>query len=554
MKNIPFLRKYAWMPVLMLSLIPLFALFVPGMPDTHDGRDHVARIANFYGSLTEGNLIPRWGGNLNWGYGHPVLMFLYPLPSYMASVFRMTGLSFIDSTKAVFIVSYAASMLAMYAFVRAAFGRRAGIVAAVFYGFAPYRFVDVYVRGAIGEHMAFVFPPLIMHALWRMSGRSNRNTDLFYLSVVTGLLILSHNALSLMFLPAVLLYVLYLLFFRTRDSAGFAADVTVGTVLGFALSAFFWIPALFEGKYTLRDIVTGGEILTRFVSPFSLVDSPWNYGGSAHFTKELGLAQWVAVIAVPFLFKYLDRGNRVFTAGVFTVLSVSLFLVTGYSAPVWDHVPLLGKFQFPWRFLSLSVFAASLISVSVIMALGRMKNISRKTLDIAALLLVGIAVFGTADMWRPSGYLGFPESFYTGVYPGTTDTGESSPIWSVRFMEHTAPEPLKIITGDAHYRVITKTSTLHEYEVVATEHSRLVENTLYFPGWRVLVDGTDTDVEFQDPSHRGLMTFIVPPGRHEVVVRFGRTKVREMSDTVSLAAIIILTGIAIGGFIWRKRN
>ncbi|HVZ58169.1 MAG TPA: hypothetical protein VG935_00235, partial [Patescibacteria group bacterium] len=85
--------------LVIVSLLPLLPLVHSGLPITHDGKDHVARIANFYQNLTEGVLIPRWAGNLNWGYGHPVLMFLYPLPSYMAAVFRWLNFSLIDSTK-----------------------------------------------------------------------------------------------------------------------------------------------------------------------------------------------------------------------------------------------------------------------------------------------------------------------------------------------------------------------------------------------------------------------------------------------------------------------
>ena len=66
--------------LLILSLIPLINLLTPGLPVTHDGQDHVARIANFYLSLSEGHMVPRWAGNLDWGFGHPILMFLYPLP------------------------------------------------------------------------------------------------------------------------------------------------------------------------------------------------------------------------------------------------------------------------------------------------------------------------------------------------------------------------------------------------------------------------------------------------------------------------------------------
>ena len=42
-----------WLILLIVSLLPLFDLFNSGLPITHDGKDHVARIANFYQSLSE---------------------------------------------------------------------------------------------------------------------------------------------------------------------------------------------------------------------------------------------------------------------------------------------------------------------------------------------------------------------------------------------------------------------------------------------------------------------------------------------------------------------
>src|SRR3989344_8942000 len=89
--------------IILVSLIAGFDFYRDGFPLTHDGQDHIARIANFYQNLQEGVFIPRWAGNLNWGYGHPILMFLYPLPSYTAFVFLFLGISLIGSVKLVFI-------------------------------------------------------------------------------------------------------------------------------------------------------------------------------------------------------------------------------------------------------------------------------------------------------------------------------------------------------------------------------------------------------------------------------------------------------------------
>src|SRR3990167_3958649 len=155
--------------IIFLGIIPLLDYLHPGLPITHDGQDHVARIANFYQSLSEGNLVPRWAGNLNWGYGHPILMFLYPFPSYIASFFHFLGFSLVDSVKIVFGLSFILSGVFMYLWLRNFLGEVAGAFGGLLYMFAPYRFVDLYVRGAIGEHVAFTFLPLILFFIYKIS-------------------------------------------------------------------------------------------------------------------------------------------------------------------------------------------------------------------------------------------------------------------------------------------------------------------------------------------------------------------------------------------------
>lgn len=523
-------EKIILIVLFIIALLPLVDLFKPGLPITHDGQDHVARIANFYESLTEGNIVPRWARNLNWGYGHPILMFLYPLPSYIASLFKAIGFSFVDATKLVFATSFIASIFAMYLWTRSKWGIAAGFVAAVLYGFAPYRFVDLYVRGAIGEHVAFIFPPLILFGLERRS--------LLLISLATAGLILSHNAVSLLFLPIIGLYILYL-----KRDIRFLFFALFSLLLGFAVSAFFWVPAFFEGKYTLRDIVTKGEFSDRFVPWQWFFYSPWNYGGGTQFTKHLGFAQWSAVlIALVFLRK---KQNRLLIGGLLLLLLISLFLMTRESKFVWNTITILQKFQFPWRLLSLTTFLSATFGALVV------AKLPKRYVWMGIWILSLVALISTNTMWHAKDYQIKLESFYSNVYAGTTDTGESSPIWSVRFMEQVAPSHMEVIEGGVIIHEGQRRTTEHEYNVNASVKSRLVENTLYFPGWTVLVDGKKTPIEFQDPAWRGLMTFFVEPGEHKITVVFTGTKLRQFANSISLGGIIFLS---ISFFLIRRNN
>ncbi len=524
--------KLLLIALVLLSVLPTLDLLQPGLPITHDGQDHVARIANFYASLSEGNIVPRWAANLNWGYGHPVLMFLYPLPSYVASLFHFFGFTFVDSTKLVFALSFVASVLAMYLWLRAQWGSPAGFVGAVLYGFAPYRFVDFTLRGAIGEHVAFVFPPLIFWSLFLLAKDGKRVMRyISVLSLSSAGLILSHNAISLMFFPLVVLYLLHLTVFAvSRKERRIFFLRGIGAIgLGFLLSAFFWVPAFFEGKYTLRDIVTKGDFAGRFVPWSWFLYSPWNYGGGNQFTKELGRGQIIAIISALFILK--RSKERQLIIGSLIVFILAVFMMTDWSGWIWNSLTLIQKFQFPWRFLSLTTFLSALFGAIVV------ASVPKKYTWLLGGFLIILSLATSIPMWKAKGYSIKPESFYGGVYYGTTDTGESSPIWSVRFMERTPASAIEVIEGAAKITSFKRTTTEHTYAVEADKQTRLVDNTLYFPGWIVTIDGRQVPVEFQDPSYRGLMTFWVNPGSHQIVVRFADTKLRTFANSLSLGAV-----------------
>lgn len=538
-----------WVLICFITILPLVDLLHPGLPITHDGQDHVARIANFYQNLKEGVLIPRWAPNLNWGYGHPILMFLYPLPSYLASLFHIFGFSFVDSTKFVFAAAYILSALAMFLWLREFLTKEAAFIGSLLYIFAPYRFIDLYVRGAIGEHVAFIFPPLILYFLLKLAKKPSYK----YLalgSISLSGFILSHNAISLMFLPLIFLYVAYLvLSSKKRKSLIFNSCFLI--LFGLALSAFFWLPAFAEGKYTLRDIVAKGGFENNFSQFGQLLYGTWNYSGSGQFTVQVGILHWISVLSSILACIYLYRKKNklwVLSFGLIIIFITSLFLIDKSSQAIWDKFTLIQKFQFPWRFLSVAVFVASVlgaIGVSVVQKLSNKMSLRSALIIILSTLIL----FLNKDYWHAKGYLNKPESFYTSVYPGTTDTGESSPIWSIRFMEKKPKAHIEVIQGKASIKEEGRTTTTHKYKISATTDTRIRENTLYFPGWHVLVDGKQVNVAFQDPNNRGLLTFFVGSGNHDIQIKFAETRLRLIADIISIASLSAL-GLLI---ILRKR-
>lgn len=536
--------------ILAFSLLGVLDLFHKGLPITHDGEDHVARVANFYQSLKEGNVVPRWAANLNWGYGHPILMFLYPLPSYFSSLFHAFGFSLVDSVKIVYILAFILSGVTMYLWIRSFLGELPAIAGGVLYMIAPYRFVDLFVRGAIGEHVAFVFPPLLLYFLLKLSQKSSWVLFLGG-SLSLSFLILSHNAISLMFLPFILVYFLLLLY-KVNFKKPFLISGLLVIVSAFLLSSFFWLPAFFEGKYTLRNIVTKGEYISRFVEIKDFLYGRWNYGISGEFSLQIGMAHILGIFLSLFLFIFLFRKYKnqsllyLFTLFYFLI---SIFLMTKNSNFVWKNFLILQNFQFPWRFMAPAVFAASLVAAFLVFYFPRRFKV------LFTIFYLLFAVYSSWGFWQAKDFSYKPESFYTEIYNSTTDTGESSPIWSIRFMEKRPKEHLEVIDGIAEFKEVGRNTTLHKFEINSfSDKARFRDNTVYFPGWKVLVDGRQVPVQFQDPSNRGVITFEVDKGKHMIAVRFSETKLRMAANIISLVSFLILLAFSIKKLILKTKE
>src|SRR3990172_9009087 len=85
--------KYVFL-LIFISFLFLTPIFSPNFYMSHDGEAHVARFAAYFQAFADGQIPPRWAGNLNSGYGTPLFIFFYPLPGYIASLLHIFALNF----------------------------------------------------------------------------------------------------------------------------------------------------------------------------------------------------------------------------------------------------------------------------------------------------------------------------------------------------------------------------------------------------------------------------------------------------------------------------
>ena len=248
------------------------------------------------------------------------------------------------------------------------------------------------------------------------------------------------------------------------------------------------------------------------------------------------------------------KGSEMVHRWVFILLFTALFLMTPQSAGIWERVPLMVKLQFPWRFLSLTTFLAAVLGGVSIAQILSFSIRGQNTRRLLCIVFCFFSVVITSNMWYPNSYINFPEEYFTGIFDATTDTGEASPIWSVRFMEHRPKAPIEVISGTASIEMRLRNTTTRAYTIKSEREVQLVENTLYFPGWNVFVDDKIIPIEFQSSLHRGLMTFFVPKGVHTVTIRFSDTKTHRMANWISILSFMVISGMGLGAILWKKEN
>jgi len=529
-----------------LLVIPsICALFVPGFYGASDDI-HIAWLFEMVRSLSAGQFPPRFVPDLSFGFGYPLFNFVFPLPFYLGSLFHFLGFSLVGSIKSVFFTSTLFSFYFMYLLVKEfSESRWTALAGAVIYVYTPYRSTDLYVRGAIGEIVAFAFFPLVLLSVQKLL-KKNKNNKLWI--AIGGLsfagLITSHNISAYMFIPFVVLYIfVYLLL--NKNSFASLANIFYAFVIGLFTSSFFWIPAIFESrlvKYnTVFNFYDHFPTLRQLVTPYfgygASVPGPWD--GMSFFLGGANILLVVfSLMIVCIYFKKFTSQEKVLA--VFSLLSffVSIFLMNYRSAFFWKVIPLIGYFQFPWRFLIITTFVVPLLVVFL-------KYVRYK--KTTSWVIIAFVLVTSALYFRPQDFLGRSDSYFLDryiPYPTVSSEYRNTSEEYLRLPKDTKMRPDDVypvlFSDDMGLLIdsVQELSRLH-YKIKASvsEGGVVSANKYLFPGWKVLIDGKKVQLFAGSPY--GQIAFNIQKGNHTIEAYYSETPFRGLFDIVSLVTFCI---------------
>lgn len=530
------LPNLGYLTILLILTLPIIApFFYSGFFPSHDGEWAVVRLGDMFREVRDLQIPARYSGALNFEYGYPLFNFAYPGPYYMGLIFYILGFGLVGSIKLLFALSVLISGVSMYMFSKEIWQDKfASLLAAVSYIYFPYRFVDLFVRGSIGESISFAIFPLLALSVIKIYRNPTSNSFMLLGGLMFGLLIITHNIMAVLFS----LFLLFLSGFLIWQKKEILKPLVLLFSLGFLLSAFFWIPALLEKKYILLSIIPIADRNQFFVSLKQFIFPSWGYGvptdTALGFTYQLGfpfliiLAFGAFYVLKEFIGKKNTENFSFKLVSIFFILDLFfIFFLFKPSAIFWK-LPLLSEINFPWTMFSIIVFVSSLI-------IGFLSTI--RFFKFLTLALIALAVIYFLPYAKPQYYVDRGDNFYLTNQATTTSSLELMPIWVKTFPAQAPKEKIEILKGKGKLSDLNLTSKNINFNFVAEGQSTIRINRIYYPGWKIIDNGEEKEINYDNKF--GVMDVILTQGTHKITAKFSETPIRLVSNLISIFTLVI---------------
>ncbi|MGB6882106.1 MAG: hypothetical protein WBD86_02305, partial [Microgenomates group bacterium] len=462
--------------------------------------------------------------------------------------------------------------ITMYLLAKEFFGRLGGVLSSIFYIWAPYYAVDVYVRGAMNEAWALAWFPLIFWTSYKLIiGKKKQFKWIIGFALACFALLTSHNLMVLIFTP---FFVGWLLLHLWREKSwDKIPHLALSGILAFGLAAFFTLPALLENQLTHIESVLVGyyDYTAHFVSINQLFFSRfWGYGGSAwgvindNMSFQVGHIHWILSLVIGLLvflrlidkkknlLKEIKKDNLLliisflFLAGWFTA-----FMAHSRSTSIWLAIPPLRLVQFPWRFLTITIFAFSFIAGAMVVILPK-----KLTKIVSIALMLGLLLFNWNYFKPEHGRMGpltdeekFSEAAWElqqagGIYDYLPKAAKEAPKEPQRVLA-------EIMQGEGEVAKAEQGTYWAKFNTnIESEDSLVRINIFQFPNWKVTVDGQEVETFVDEDEVWGRMYIRVSKGEHLVYAQLYNTAPRTIGNIIS---VISWAGLVTFPY-WRKKR
>ena len=590
--------------VLLVLTFAVSPLLRSGLPSMADVPIHLFRTMEMVHCWQDGVYSPRWAPNLAFGYGYPLFDFAPPLPYFIAGLFHVLGTDLETAIKLLALLCFLLYGLGMYLFSREVLGAKPALLAAAAYVYTPFRFREALIYGGnYPQILAIALYPWILWAFHkiivedrpfdpstglRTGWAQDRPKYIVAGALSYTCLMLSHNFHALIFTPLLLAYAVYLMWITKRW--GRAREASLALALGLGLSAFFWVPALYDMRWaTVQEeyYLTRSDFHQRFLSLRELVAWPVPLDASAdnpYLPFSLGPAILI-LAALGLATPALEAGYQVWRRWIspnhpttqpsttqvdtsvkwhllfFALVSVvTVLMMLPVSEPLWENVPFLPIAEFPWRMMGMANLSLAFLAGAGLYLWDDKGLVSKALLSLMVSLLI-VVLLTAVYLYPPKSFVEYDSPSLQDYFRhelstqtvGTTTINEYMPVWaketpttSPLMPAYLAGQPVEKLNreelpGSVQAQLVEHTVVSDHYRFNSEQPFTAHFYTFYFPAWRAYLDGQPTEIQITDPF--GLMAVPVPAGEHELLLRFENLPLWTGVNALSAVALLAVLAV-----------
>lgn len=521
---------------------------------THDLGYHLNRIMQISTGLKNGvfPILIHSGLLHNLGYANPLFypeLFLY-IP---AIIMNVLSLHVLTAYKLFLIIITFFTFLSMYYVTKKIFGKKEiAYLSSFLYIFSLYRITDIYVRGALGELLAFIFVPILIYGLYNVIFEDSKK---WYL-ICFGFwgLINSHILTFAIVIPVILLICLFNIDIIFKNKKIFV-KLLIAAILSVLLCIGFVGPMLEQksvGKYKVDDHEADtSEALLERANSLSMTFSSSVKSGYAvdSSVRDDGLSSGIGGIlivlaALVFLRKNINyKENRFEIQGL--IIGFLMLIMTTKIFP-WKYFPFLTIVQFPYRLNLFPTLFFALIGAKNYYELFENKKDACIILGLLIVILSGITLSNITLNFNPAIYQTFEDLI-------DINKGVDREVGNGEYLPDSVDKTnldleLYNINDKEHKIEFTRNNSTVEFEYNLNENDfELNVPLIYYKGYVASIkdnNGNTTKLEVIQNKENGEVLIKSDKNLSGIVtVEYKMTIIQKISYIISIISFIIIVYI-----------
>jgi len=335
-------------------------LFSDALNLEHDTFFHLSRIEGLARSFKDKAFLPSIYPYKNGGFGYGSPLFYSDFFLTIPALLYQMGLSLSSCYKVLVFLASFFSALSMALTVKTICQNKAApYLGALLYLFSNYRITDVYVRGAIGEVIAFIFLPMILLSVFYLLKKENKKS-VFFLSVAFSGLILSHNITFI--LGCILLASLLVCNIKDILNKECIKSICLAVIIVFCLTAFFtfgMLEQMLDHTMIVHYYGSSSDLASTalYAWQFFINQTIFGLAGNSGDPASIMVTNpgWFLTFVPLAQFLIIEKENTIEEKLVHQCTVLGLFFMFFCSSIIpWDTLSFLKIIQFPWRFMTLA--------------------------------------------------------------------------------------------------------------------------------------------------------------------------------------------------------